>query len=194
MRTLRMVPTAIVYTLGSAPVWAVTGFVVLITFGCLILPQASADVRPIPDPGITEQTIIVIPNHATYQVEGDFILGEDRLREARAPFGSGGFCPLQATINSFWPTDSTITLRKFFSLPAGATNLRVLLSIDNDATVLINGEEIGQVVHEGCPLVDEFLLRADDDILKKGGNRLEVRATDRGVESYIDLRVLVDVP
>lgn len=193
MRTLRLMYTAMVCML-RCPAWATTGIVVLITFSSAMLPRATADVpNPIPDPGITASTITIIPNHATYTVSGEDILGHTPVQ--KAPFGSGGACSLQSTVNSDWPTDSTIILRKSFTLPADAINLRVLLSIDNDATVLINDKVITQpdpLVHDFCPIVDEFVLNAANEDLLVGTNHLEVRATDRGVESFVDLRVLVD--
>lgn len=112
-----------------------------------------------------------------------------------AAFGSeGDLCPLQSTIKTFWHTDSEIVLRKSFLLPANASNLRVLVAIDNDVQVLINGVDIsgGLVTHECCPILDEFLFEVPDSLLQEGENLLAVRARDRGVESYVDLRVLVD--
>jgi hypothetical protein len=177
----------------------VTLFVLLAAFSGLTIPQATAhlenDPVEIADPEITVETIIVIPNHATYEVEAAFIQGGNELLEARAPFGSGGTCRVQTVLNTFWPPNTTITIEKKFELPAGARNLRVLLSVDNDARVFLNGTDIsGLIKHAECPIVDEFLIQAEDAVLREGLNALEVRATDRGVESYLDLRVLVDVP
>jgi hypothetical protein len=61
--------------------------------------------------------------------------------------------------------------------------------------VFINGTDIsgGGVEHEECPLIDEFLFHAPDSILITGTNLLEVHARDRGGESYLELRVLVEV-
>lgn len=173
--------------------WSLATSVLLLI---LSSPQATADPRETPDPGIFTFTIIAIPNHASYRV------GEVKGKgggKRKAPFGSGGGCPLQRTVNSPFPLNTTLVLRKNFALPAGASNLRVQLSIDNDARVFINGTEIFNdetgmaVTHEDCPLVDEFLLTAPDDLLLEGRNRLRVEATDRGGESYVDLRVLVDI-
>ena len=120
--------------------------------------------------------------------DSDFLIGD-------AAFGSGGECPLQSTVKTSWPTRSEIVLRKSFELPAGASNLSVFVAIDNDVQVLINGIDIsgGLVIHEKCPVLDEFLFEAPDAILREGENLLAVRARDRGVESYVDLRVLVDM-
>jgi hypothetical protein len=125
------------------------------------------------------------------------------LRDARAPFGSGGVCPLQAVINSFWPPNATITLTKTIELPAEYRNVRVLVSVDSDVQVLINGTDIsaaqaspgsGMVEHDGCPLINEFLFRAPDASVVTGPNLLKVRARNRGGESYLDLQVFADAP
>ncbi len=163
----------------------------LAIFGSLTISESAADERPIPDPGITTDTVVVIPNHASYHYRIGSFTGDN----ANAPFGSDGTCPLHRTVNTNWPINSTIVLTKGFSLPADATNLRVQLSVDNDAEVFINATSIGSVTHEKCPLVDEFLLTAPPSALKvPGRNRIRVVARDRGVESFVDLRVLVDVP
>jgi hypothetical protein len=166
--------------------------VLLTLLSSFIFSHAAADIRPIPDAGITEKTVILLPNHAFYRVRIDGVSGGTQ----RAPFGSGGGCPLQTTVKSYWPVGTRIALNKTFSLPAGASNLRVLLSVDNDVRVFLNGYDLtgGKVIHDDCPLVDEFLFVAPDSILIEGTNHLVIRATDRGVESYLDLRVLVDVP
>lgn len=116
----------------------------------------------------------------------DFLIGA-------AAFGSDGGCKLQSTVTTSWHTDSEIVLRKSFLLPANASNLRVLVAIDNDVQVLINGVDMsgGLVTHECCPILDEFLFEVPDSILQEGENLLAVRARDRGSESYVDLRVLV---
>ncbi|MGH6636516.1 MAG: hypothetical protein ACRED0_10440 [Gammaproteobacteria bacterium] len=170
---------------------AVAMSALLAIFGSLTISESAADERPVPDPGITTNTVVVIPNHASYH----YRIGSFTGNNANAPFGSDGGCPLQISVNTKWPINSTIVLRKRFHLPAGATNLRVQLSVDNDAEVFMNGTSIGSVTHEECPLVDEFLLTAPDSTLKSPGrNNIRVVATDRGVESFVDLRVLVDVP
>jgi len=110
-----------------------------------------------------------------------------------AGFGSGGGCPLQPTVATTWPVDTDLVVRKAFNLPAGSTNLRVMVSIDNDVEVFLNGVNIsgGLVVHEGCSTLDEFRFAAPDSLLRVENNLLAVRAVDRGVESFLDLRVLV---
>jgi len=160
------------------------------------------------DPGLTPQTLEVIPYGATDYRFSTYGLGEvpsdygletfddSAFAAGNASFGSGGGCPLQPTVKTYWPVNSEIVLRKNFDLPPGATNLRVMVVIDNDVDVFLNGVDIsgGLVQHENCPVADEFRFDAPDSILKAGNNLLAVRGRDRGVESYLDLRVLVEVP
>jgi hypothetical protein len=134
--------------------------------------------------------VIVIPNHASYEYRiGTFTGGS-----ANAPFGNEGLCPISRSVNTEWPANSTIELKKWFKLPVGATNLRVQLSVDNGAEVFINNTSIGSVTHDGCALVDELLLLAPVSALRPGANNIRVVAQDTGGDSFVDLRVLVDVP
>ena len=180
--------------------------VILTMLGGFILSQASADVRPIPDAGIVSGTVIVIPNGAKYLRKID----SGPVANRYAPFGSGGGCPMQTTVKlpgSLWPTSSStsITIKKRFALYPGAHNIRVVLSVDNDINrVKINGVLLTDSVsgstsvsHGNCPMVDEFLFieGSSAPVLDTTGspvNIIEVKATDLGVESYLDLRVLVD--
>src|SRR5262249_19332741 len=107
-----------------------------------------------------------------------------------------------STINSFWPrglseNPSRMTLRIEFDLPfageVSVTNVRVLLSIDNDAVVTFNGTTVQSITHEQCPVLDEFEVAIPDRLLGENPNKLEIEVADRGVESYVDLRVLADV-
>jgi hypothetical protein len=170
---------------------AVAMSALLAIFSSLTISESAADVMAIPNPGIRTNTVVVIPNHASYNYR---IGNTGKGNNANAPFGSDGRCPLQRSVNTNWPINSTIVLMKAFDLPAGATRLRVQLSVDNDAQVFINGTSIGSVTHDGCPFVDEFLLTAPNSILRSPINYIRVVARDRGDESFVDLRVLVDVP
>jgi hypothetical protein len=163
----------------------------------LIVSQVTADVRPPVDQEITAQTVIIVP----YRVAIDNVnRGTQRAPFGSFPGGGGGppvtLCSLQHTVNSGWPLNTQIRLIKNFRLPAGAENLRVLLSVDNDVRVFLNGRNIsgGLVTHDGCPIVDEFKFDAPNSALRVGNNALVVRGIDRGGTSYLDLRVLVDIP
>jgi len=165
-------------------------------------PLAAA---PTPTPTPTPQgPVEVVPYEATgYRfniyppgtVPGDYgaeTFDDSAFSVGDAAFGSGG-CPLESTVVTAWPVNTELVVRKAFNLPAGATNLRVMVAIDNDVEVFLNGVNIsgGLVVHEGCPILDEFQFGAPDSLLRAGDNLLAVRAVDRGVVSFLDLRVLI---
>ncbi len=116
-----------------------------------------------------------------------------------APFGSGGFCPLDPTVATNWPlgtnaAPSDILLRKFFDLPSDFTkDLEIDVAIDNDVQVWVNGHDIsgGLKLHEGCAAFNEpaFIFTVSNSILQAGQNLLAVRARDRGVVSFVDLKI-----
>jgi hypothetical protein len=114
-----------------------------------------------------------------------------------AAFGSGGACSLQSRVMTNWPIDTTIGIRSGFRLPTHASNVQVLVAIDNDARVFVNGTEItdGWVIHEGCAERGSLTLVVPDDLLRfGGGNMVQVMGRDRGAESYLDASVTADLP
>jgi hypothetical protein len=109
-----------------------------------------------------------------------------------AAFGTGDFCPLDPTVQTSWPLETDILLRKTFTLPANATAVEVAVAIDNDVQVFINGVDIsgGIQQNEGCAERDRFIFSVPDSLLIFGGdNLLAVRARDRGVISYVDVEI-----
>jgi hypothetical protein len=125
-----------------------------------------------------------------------------------AAFGTGS-CPLSGTIHTAWPVASpsvvtnpaqftSILLRKTFEVPAGVGGVTVGVAVDNDVQVFVNGVNItaspdtdatGFLRHEDCPTLDSFILTVPDSVLHAGTNLVVVRARDRGVQSFIDIRV-----
>jgi hypothetical protein len=116
-----------------------------------------------------------------------------------AGFGEATFCGVMNTIQTHWPLNTDILLRREFTVPAGATNVRVQAMIDNDVQVWVNGVEVsdgGLLTHEGCAesnLLTPWAVPAS--VLNPSGtNVVAVRARDRGAVAYIDVRVFADVP
>ena len=113
-----------------------------------------------------------------------------------AAFGTGGFCLLDSTVETVWPLDTDILLRKTFTLPANASSVSVAVAIDNDVQVFVNGVDVsgGLQENEGCAERDRFVFSVPDSLLIFGGeNLLAVRGRDRGVISYIDVEVRADI-
>jgi hypothetical protein len=114
-----------------------------------------------------------------------------------AAFGTGSSCPLDSTVQTPWPLETDLLLRKTFLLPVNASTVKVAVAIDNDVEVFVNGQDIsgGLQVHEGCAERESFVFSVPESLLVFGGeNLLAVRARDRGVISYVDVEVRADIP
>jgi hypothetical protein len=118
------------------------------------------------------------------------------FNDAGWPLGNAGFganlsCGVHAKTN--WPLNTDILVRKHFTLPPGAADLQVGVSIDNDVQVFINGIDIsgGLQVHEGCATPDNLVFAAPNTVLLFGDNVIAIRGRDRGVDDYLDVRITV---
>ncbi|MBA3615201.1 MAG: thrombospondin type 3 repeat-containing protein [Actinomycetota bacterium] len=114
-----------------------------------------------------------------------------------AAFGSKGFgCPLESTIETNWPINTDIVVRKSFELPPNTTNLKVHVAIDNDAQVFLNGEDIsgGMRTSVNCAVNDRYVFTVPDNVLQGGTNVLAIRGHDYGIVTYLDAKVTADVP
>lgn len=104
-------------------------------------------------------------------------------------FGSGGACPLQATVGQTWHINTDMLLRYRVQVPAGTPAVAVQILIDNNASVYWNGTLIGSPSHENCPSGEGFVFTVSGSTLTAGTNLLAVRAVDTGVESFVDVAV-----
>lgn len=128
--------------------------------------------------------------------------------DGKAAFGHGSGeadfdCPLDNTVSTNWPLETDILLRRTFVLPAGAGNVKVSVAIDNDVQVFVNGVDItasggtsslvgGFQRHGGCAALDNFVFTAPNAIVYTGTNLVAIRARDRGVISFVDIRVTAE--
>ena len=112
-----------------------------------------------------------------------------------AAFGSGGNCPLQSTVQTNWPVNSQLLVRHIVEIPEGATNVRVMVSVNNDIVdVFFNGTSITRPIrHENCPIQDEFRLDVPLKLVHPGQNLIAFHVLDRGVESFFDARILAEL-
>jgi hypothetical protein len=79
-------------------------------------------------------------------------------------------------------------LRNTFAAdPAGP--LTIHFAVDNDATVWLNGQLVGSVVHDGCPTLDDWSFTVPPAMVQLGANVVAMRAFDRGGVSFADLRI-----
>lgn len=113
-----------------------------------------------------------------------------------AAFGTVGGCPLDATVQTYWPVDSQLLVRRTVQVPAGATALQVGIAIDNDvAAVYFNGTLIsGYFTHEFCATYDSLVIPVPQSLVQAGPNLLALQLVDRGGVSFFDARVWGVVP
>ncbi len=114
-------------------------------------------------------------------------------------FGAAGFGTTSGVcwwnspsyVQTEWPGNTDILVRKTIDLPAGAHNLRVSGNIDNNATVYVNGVQIGSVESGYC-YQNMINFTAPDELLVAGTNVLAIRGEDTGAPSYLDVQVTYD--
>jgi hypothetical protein len=117
-----------------------------------------------------------------------------------AAFGSGRRCLLQSTVTTRWPTNSRLLLRHVVSVSSIATNLRVMVAVDNDIEgVFFNGTPLVEhtlgtetVAHHNCPVPDEFRFDVPSSLVTPGDNVIALHVLDSGDESFVDIRVIAD--
>jgi hypothetical protein len=132
--------------------------------------------------------------------------------DSTAAFGSRGSCPLDANVHTYWPAATTtsdslspsntsdILIRHRFLVPDFWTgSVKVEVAIDNDLQVFVNGNNItgtaggltnGWAVHDQCATQGSFVFTASAANLLPGqSNVIAVHGRDRGVISYLDIKV-----
>jgi hypothetical protein len=87
---------------------------------------------------------------------------DSAFEQGLAAFGSGGQggvgegrdCPLQRTVETNWPNETQLLVRRVVVIPPGAVNIRIMVSVDNDIIgAFFNGTRIGQnIAHRNCPV------------------------------------------
>jgi hypothetical protein len=165
-----------------------------------------ADPRPT-NPGITQNTVELLP----YQAKGYTFLNleegervpngfanpdfdDSEFFPGKAAFGSGGNCPLQPQVSTAWRLNSRLLVRRTLSVPTGAKNVRIMVSVDNAVRrAYFNGHLIdSQIRHSFCPISDEFRIDVPQSLVRRD-NVIAFELVDQGVESFFDARVLADL-
>jgi hypothetical protein len=119
-----------------------------------------------------------------------------------AAFGSGEGCPLQSTVQTSWPSNSQLLVRRVISIPPQVNNLRIMISVDNDILgVFFNGTPLveqtlgtDKVTHDECPVPDEFRFNVPQSAMQAGNQIVAFHLLDRGFETFFDARILADLP
>jgi len=113
-----------------------------------------------------------------------------------AAFGiSRGLCPLRTTISTPWSPNTDLLVRRQISVPAGASNLQVMIAVDNDIQgVFFNGVQIlGPAQHDNCPNRDDFQIDVAQNLVHPGQNVVVYHLRDRGDETFFDTRVIANL-
>lgn len=111
--------------------------------------------------------------------------------DGTASFGTGGGCPLDATVQTQWDSSTDLLLRRTLSFPNGAQGVEVGVAVDNDVQVWFNGVDIsgGLRASGGCATLDGFVFPVPNTLILAGDNLLAVRARDEGGIALVDVRV-----
>ena len=91
-----------------------------------------------------------------------------------AAFGNRGSCPLQATVQTTWPSSTRLLVRREFTLTCPVGGLHIFFTVDNDVeAVFFNGVRVQSYqAHEGCPAQDDFRIDVPLALVRPGaGNR-----------------------
>lgn len=125
--------------------------------------------------------------------DSGFRFGEGAFGAVRRPAGEPE-CPLQPTTQTNWPVNSQLLIRRVVSVPAGANNVRIEVSADNDILgVFVNGASLSApIIHEECPILDEFRFDVPPELIQPGANLVAFHLRDRGDESFFDARILAE--
>jgi len=107
-----------------------------------------------------------------------------------AAFGSGGGCALQSTVATTWTTNTDLLLRRSLTLANATTEIVIFAAVDNNIAIYWNGSLMYSQSDGDCPFYDEHIVAVPPHLIQAGTNHLAVRATDVGVESFVDLKIV----
>lgn len=163
----------------------------------------------------SEYRFLIIPKNETPPSgfeQPDF--EDTNFKPGSAAFGAGGGgaigggdCPLQSTVQTEWPLESQLLVRRVVSIPDGAFKVRIMVSVDNDIIgVFFNGELVPPppglsypIEHRECPVLDEFRFDVPIKRVHPGENLVAFHVLDRpptlgpANESFFDARVLANI-
>ncbi len=114
---------------------------------------------------------------------------DSAFSDGAANFGGGGCTDEPVTP---WPLLTDILVRRVVEFPAGATNLRLTVVVDDSAHVFFNGQDLGKVVNGGCARAFQYTI--PDNLIVPGPNLLAVRGNDIGTIDFLDMQLTASVP
>lgn len=143
----------------------------------------------------SDYRFLIIPRNATPPKgfeQRDF--DDAAFKSGSAAFGSPGSCPLTTNVQTPWPVNSQLLVRRIISIPAGTTQVQIRARVDNDIiAVFFNGTRVqGPIRHDGCPSSTREQLAIDvpQQLILPGPNLVVFQVSDRGRESFFDARIL----
>ena len=79
---------------------------------------------------------------------------------------------------------------------SGLDAIEIGIAVDNDVQVWFNGADVsgGFRVSEGCATGERYSFSVPAGLLQDGENLIAMRARDRGLHSYVDVRVTITGP
>ena len=94
-------------------------------------------------------------------------------------------------VHTHWRTFTDMLARHWITIPRNATNVHIEGTIDNDATVYINGHQVLYAASGNCKAdaIDVTVPAKDLD----PQTLLAIRGHDTGVATYLDVTVTYDL-
>jgi len=123
------------------------------------------------------------------------IINPHGWHDGRAAFGTtNGSCSWNNStyVHTQWALNTDMLTRHWLRIPAHAFNVRISGTIDNDATVYFNGDELQSVTSGNCQsgAIDVTVPRRD---LNRGYDLLAIRGHDYGVADFLDVTVTYEI-
>ncbi|WP_214409176.1 hypothetical protein [Sphaerisporangium fuscum] len=111
----------------------------------------------------------------------------------QAAFGTSTGCAFNASVKTSWQPNTDILVRHWLHIPAGARDVRIQGTIDNDAQIYLNGRLL-QTVRSGYCRADNIDVRVPADALSCTCDLLAIRGHDYGGSTFLDVRVTYTRP
>lgn len=95
-----------------------------------------------------------------------------------------------SAVHTNWDSGTDMLVRHHFAVPAGYTDLHISGTVDNDATIYVNGHQVGPTADSGFCASDA--IEADipvSDLVSGNDNVLAIRGHDDGSATFLDVQL-----
>ncbi|WP_117208072.1 hypothetical protein [Allorhizocola rhizosphaerae] len=110
----------------------------------------------------------------------------------QAPFGTSTGCSHNESVKTQWQPNTDLLVRRWVHLPTNAQEVRIEGTVDNDALVYLNGQLL-QTVSSGSCRTNDINVVVPPEVLEPC-NLLAIHGSDRGLATYLDVRVTYTTP